>query len=389
VDLKTPLQDVEQKVVLDNIRCDEHQIKMACLFCRTCDHPVCQVCVSRIHNKHKFETIENILSKKMDELKEVEARYCKDLTLCQTKVKEFQVSEAKCESVFDETITQIKQKEESMIGAISKYSIEVQNEDEIEQKTVKKTFSNLKRQIDQAEKTIIHHQEEIMTALDSTEASTILTTASEFKKRMSDLNFNPIPSEIKYFLPEKESDKDIPNLFGSLQKMRISKAEPVFDFEVVNSYIADIPGISNMVSVDDKTAWIHQYHFQIIKQIHIDNDNITTIQGVYCKIINMALTSNNNLLMSLFNDSDLKILTKLGEIKPFLSVSPFIPWGVHVTDDNDIIVGVIDTGPHKPTDTSVRALLVFGMDCKQRHCHRYDSNRHAPVYFTMAYQNKY
>jgi hypothetical protein len=37
----------------------------------------------------------------MDELKEVEARYCKDLTLCQTKVKEFQVSEAKCESVFD------------------------------------------------------------------------------------------------------------------------------------------------------------------------------------------------------------------------------------------------------------------------------------------------
>jgi hypothetical protein len=42
-----------------------------------------------------------------------------------------------------------------MIDAISKYSIEVQNEDEIEQKTVKKTFSNLKRQIDQAEKTII------------------------------------------------------------------------------------------------------------------------------------------------------------------------------------------------------------------------------------------
>jgi hypothetical protein len=54
---------------------------------------------------------------------------------------------------------------------------------------------------------------------------------------MSDLNFNPIPSEIKYFLPEKESDKDIPNLFGSLQQMRISKAEPVFkklsDFQII------------------------------------------------------------------------------------------------------------------------------------------------------------
>lgn len=148
-----------------------------------------------------------------------------------------------------------------------------------------------------------------MTALESTEASTILTTASKFKKRMSDLNVNSIPSEIKYFLPEKESDKDIPNLFGSFQKMRISKAEPVFDFEIVNSYTADLPGISNMISVDDKSAWINQYNLQIIKQIHINNDNITTTQGVYCKIANMALTSNNNVLLSLFNDSDLKILT--------------------------------------------------------------------------------
>jgi hypothetical protein len=44
---------------------------------------------------------------------------------------------------------------------------------------------------------------------------------------MSDLNFNPIPSEIKYFIPGKETVNDIPNLFGSLQKI---------DLEVVNSY---------------------------------------------------------------------------------------------------------------------------------------------------------
>jgi hypothetical protein len=98
----------------------------------------------------------------------------------------------------------------------------------------------------------------------------------------------------------------------------------------------------------------------------------------------MALTSNNNVLLSLFNDSDLKILINLGEIKPFLSVSPFLPWGVHVTGDNDIIVGVKDPGPLTPTDTSVRALLVFDMDCKQHHCHRYDSNRHS--LFTLPWR---
>ena len=42
---------------------------------------------------------------------------------------------------------------------------------------------------------------------------------------MSDLNFNQIPSEIKYFIPGKETFNDIPNLFGSLQKMKIPQVQ--------------------------------------------------------------------------------------------------------------------------------------------------------------------
>jgi hypothetical protein len=42
------------------------------------------------------------------------------------------------------------------------------------------------------------HQDEIMAALKSIQGSTIFTTATKSKKMMSDLNFNQIPSEIKY-----------------------------------------------------------------------------------------------------------------------------------------------------------------------------------------------
>jgi hypothetical protein len=45
-----------------------------------------------------------------------------------------------------------------------------------------------------AEKTIIHHQDEIMAALKSIQGSKIFATAKQFVKMMSDenLNFNPI-----------------------------------------------------------------------------------------------------------------------------------------------------------------------------------------------------
>ena len=378
IDIKSPFQDVQPKIITDNIPCTEHRTKMTCLFCRTCDHLVCADCISSKHNKHNFEPGEKILSEKLDELKGVEARYSEDLTLCQAKVEEFQISETKYESLCDESITTIKKREKQLIDGITKHSQKLQSEIELERKTVKKTFCDLKRQVDQAEKTIILHQDEIMAALKSIQGSTIFTTATKSKKMMSDLNFNPIPSEIKYFIPGKETVNDIPNLFGSLQKMKIPQVQSDIDFEVVNSYTTDLSGIYNIITVDDKSTWVNDGNKQVIRQINIDNDNITTTKQISCCIIDMTLTSNNDLLLSVMNSSDIKLLTKSGKIKPFFSVSsPLLPWGIHVTSDNYIIVGVTEpVNLYTPTDKSTRALLIFGMDGKQQHTYQYDSNKH-------------
>ena len=379
IDIKSPFQDVQPKIITDNILCTEHTTKMTFLFCRTCDHLVCADCILSKHNNHKFKPVEQILYEKLDELKGAEARYCKDLTLCQAKVEEFQISETKYESLFDETITTIKKREKTLIDGITKHSQKLQNEIELERKTVKKTFCDLKRQADQAEKTIILHQDEIMAALKSIQGSTIFTTATKSKKMMSDLNFNPIPSEIKYFIPGNETVNDIPNLFGSLQKMKIPQVQSEINFEVVNSYTTDLSGIYNIITVDDKSTWVNDYTKQVIRQINIDNDNITTTKQISCFIFDMTLTSNNDILLSVINSSNIKLLTKSGEIKPFFSVSSsLLTQGIHVTSDNIIIVGVTEPGDdyYTPTDKSTRALLIFGMDGKQQHTYQYDSNKH-------------
>jgi prefoldin subunit 5 len=57
----------------------------------------------------------------------------------------------------DESITTIKKREKQLIDGITKHSEKLQNEIELERKTVKKTFCDLKRRADQAEKTIILH----------------------------------------------------------------------------------------------------------------------------------------------------------------------------------------------------------------------------------------
>jgi hypothetical protein len=49
---------------------------------------------------------------------------------------------------------------------------------------------------------------------------------------------------------------DIPNLFGSLQKMKIPQVQSDIDFEVVNSYTTDLICVDNIITVDDKSTWI-------------------------------------------------------------------------------------------------------------------------------------
>ena len=377
VDIKTSLHDVQPKVIVDNIPCHEHKANMTCLFCRTCDHLVCPYCVSFAHSKHNFEPIEKVLPEKLDELKGSEEKYCNNLTLCQTKSKEIKDSETKCDSLVDETIEQIKQKEQNLIEDITKYSKNLQNQAEFERKTMKAQLSDLKGQTNQAEENLKTKKDEVMTALASNKGSMIFASAIEIKKKMPDLNFKLFPSGIKQFVPTRGTVEDISSLFGSLPEMKIPQVQSDIDFEVVNSYTTDLSRINNIITVNDKSIWINNYDKQVLRQINIDNDNITTTKQISCKISSMILTSNNDILLSDGNSSAIKLMTKSVKIKPFLSVSPLLTRGIHVTNDNNIIVGVVEHGgTYTPTDKSTRALLIFGMDGKQQHTYQYDSNKH-------------
>jgi hypothetical protein len=159
--------------------------------------------------------------------------------------------------------------------------------------------------------------------------------------------------------------------------MKIPQVQSDIDFEVVNSYTTDLSGIFNIITVDDKSTWVNDCK-QVIRQINIDNDKITTTKQISCFILDMTLTSNNDIFMPVFKSSDIKLLTKSGEIKPFFTVSSsLLPMGIHVTSDN-YIIGVIEPGDnyYTPTDKSTRALLIFGMDGKQQHTYQYDNNKH-------------
>jgi hypothetical protein len=53
-------------------------------------------------------------------------------------------------------------------------------------------------------------------------------------------------------------------------------------------------------------------------------------------------TKSTDILLSIYGSSYVKLLTKSGEIKQFLSVAPLLPTGIHVTSDTNIILGAME-----------------------------------------------
>jgi hypothetical protein len=53
-------------------------------------------------------------------------------------------------------------------------------------------------------------------------------------------------------------------------------------------------------------------------------------------------TKSTDILLSIYGSSDIKLFTKSGEIKQFLIVAPLQSPGIHVTSNNDIILGAME-----------------------------------------------
>jgi hypothetical protein len=58
--------------------------------------------------------------------------------------------------------------------------------------------------------------------------------------------------------------------------------------------------------------------------------------------VSHVINTNRDLLDCFDGSSDVKLLTKLGEIKQFLSEAPLLSPGIHVTNNNNIILGAME-----------------------------------------------
>jgi hypothetical protein len=232
-------------------------------------------------------------------------------------------------------------------------------------------ISQKAKEIDKIKITLEVQQDKIRSAIESTRAEIIFTAAAEHGGSMSDLSFTKLRPEIQEFI---SGEQHISRSFGILTSVKLSNKSHDTELKVSKSYTTDLSSVTNLLSLDTNTTWISSYRSNVLRQVVID-DNIKAIKEIPVNIYDMARTQSNDILLTMGDSSGVTLLTQSGEIKPFITVAPLITTGIHVTNNNDIILGAIEKDTYKLTDKICRKIIVFGENKKEKQSYQYNKRK--------------
>ncbi|CAC5382978.1 unnamed protein product [Mytilus coruscus] len=369
-------KDMEHTIITNNIPCQSHK-KFNCMFCRTCDRLVCADCITAFHKKHDLDSIDTVCDERRQNLKQLRSRLFEKVTRYETKERQIQDLKTKYNNFLAESVEKINLQEQLIKVEVSKYANELRKQMESERQRIENSMLEKEKQCEKNKENLLKKQSDIQEVLESEHAVNVFIAHKEFcTNEVPDAPFETLLDETKDFIPQKDNLKNISNLFGSLQKTNLPKGLSQITFDVIKSYTTNINTVEKVLILDDRTVWISNRVLSSLRKINIDL-TIKTVKDISVEVYDMARKGNNDIFLSLFDSTNVCLLTtKKGTIKPFLSISPLVTCGIHVTKQNEIILGVKDLGcPFKLTDKSCRKIIIFGMNGKQKQSYEYDKHK--------------
>ncbi|CAC5391748.1 unnamed protein product [Mytilus coruscus] len=156
--------------------------------------------------------------------------------------------------------------------------------------------------------------------------------------------------------------------------------------DVTKILTTDLPAVVGLVEDGNNILWIHNPQEKILQKVKV-NDEIDLIQELNgVKVYDITkLVNDEGYLLSIYSNHTLTMLTTKGQLKPLSNISPFLPLGIHITKENDILVGFQENAPTFPiTETSRRGIKKLGMDRKVKFNFEYDKDKRR--LFTCPYR---
>ncbi|CAC5383394.1 unnamed protein product [Mytilus coruscus] len=220
VDIKDIRLYAEEKD-FTSIKCQDHTEQNCCLFCESCNHLVCPLCIAKTHNGHCLIQISQSYETKLNRLKQAQVKVQSNLQILNkydAKIEEIQKSG---KEKYKDTMEKIQARINALNIADDEFTEKIETELEqkmsLHQKFIEKeqiTTNQLKKKVDDQ----MSKLQDIINAKDAVEVfscSYDLEPSISKEIELLELNINHIPT----FCAEEITQ----DFFGSLQNNKSIK----------------------------------------------------------------------------------------------------------------------------------------------------------------------
>ena len=372
----TDLHLIKSKVHLESIPCEIHR-KFHCLFCKTCSKLVCPDCITNSHTKHDFVPIDKACEEKRSQLEELDTKFENEIEDLRQYTQKLQMAKYKWECMVSETEKLINENELEIQELVAKHAEKLRDDIAKKSKVQINCIDTMKTQIAEKQSNLITHRETIKSIIEGNEGIHIFKAALEIDNYSSKLGMPicSLPNVTVGILPPTISKETIGELFGSLSEIATPS---VVNLELVKQFSSNISCVDKIAISSSGLSWISAFESGKDVSYLLKTKLYTPLnkaQKINVDVFDMAVFMDKDLLVSVHLTSEVKRISNNGKIEPFIDVSPLIARGIHVTNENEILLGVRDNGdPYLTTDNSCRKIIVFDSDGNEKQSYEFDRN---------------
>ena len=140
------------------------------------------------------------------------------------------------------------------------------------------------------------------------------------------------------------------------------------EINVNHSYLTELPAIVGISADDTGTFWIHNTSEKILQKVKLENDMrlVETIDSI--KVYDISKRKKDSaVILTLYGDHHIQCLTTDSQLRNLTNLRPYLPLGIHLTANDDILVGFQENAETFPiTEKSVRGILKLGKTGKEK-----------------------
>ncbi|CAC5385491.1 unnamed protein product [Mytilus coruscus] len=301
---------------------------------------ICASCLPESHSNHKFQEIEEAFDQKLTKIKSIREKTEKQFEVIGRDTETFEKFLSCVDESYNNEAFRILYKYSLLSEFINQKSSALINSLQDAKKEAGERISKEMGLLQESKQMLSHRTEKIDKTLTSFEPEKVFNILQEIKKVNlptyninvgTRLNFNSLLHQ-----------NSIPDL-DFISQIETTRQQVSTKFNIVEKFVLDIQGKLAGVSIcknDHTMAWIYDDQ-STLRKINFAKNGMKFVKEIQVQVQDISIDEEGILFILVKDSTEIKTLPKKKNMKTFLDMSPYYPISIHITKDDEIIVGLV------------------------------------------------